>query len=78
MWFVGLFAGALIFTFFLNSAKGSLLVVILWHTAVNIVSVLDVVTLAAYSSMMMMVLGFLLLLKFGWRNLSTDVQYTEY
>ncbi|MFX0045768.1 MAG: CPBP family intramembrane glutamic endopeptidase [Candidatus Hermodarchaeota archaeon] len=77
MWFVGLFFGALLLTFFLNSSDGSLLVVIIWHTGVNIVSRLDVVTLAAYSSMMMMVLGILLLLRFGWRDFSAGEKYVE-
>jgi membrane protease YdiL (CAAX protease family) len=73
--FIGMYVGALIFTFILNSSRGSVLTTILWHTVYNVVSVLGGYMVQASVSMIMMALAIVIVLKYGWRNLSTGEKY---
>lgn len=70
--YLGLLSGAILFTFIFNSTKGSVFMVIVWHVLWNLVAVLDMTTLSAIMSTIIMIVAIVIILKFGAKNLSIN------
>lgn len=71
--YLGLFAGAVWLTFLYNSARGSTLIVVVWHTVWNAVALAAAIlspTLVAITSALIMMTGIAALLVGGPRRLS--------
>lgn len=71
-WGIGLFAGAIVFTWLFNSSGGSILIVAIWHGCFNFMSASDAGNgiLAAVVSTIVMVWAVLVVLIFKPKNLS--------
>ena len=71
-WGIGLFAGAIVFTWLFNSSGGSILIVAVWHGCFNFMSASDAGSgiLAAVVSMIVMVWAVLVIVIFKPKNLS--------
>jgi membrane protease YdiL (CAAX protease family) len=76
-WAIGLFAGAIVFTWLLNSTKGSILVVAVWHGCFNYVTASSAGNgvLAAVVSTIVMVWAVLVVLLYKPGNLSAKVRF---
>lgn len=73
--FVSMFVGAILFTFVFNSTRGSVFVVMLWHIGVNIVSVLDMVNIAAIMSVLIMAIVLYIVVRYGYQKLSVGEKF---
>lgn len=73
-WVIGLFAGAIVFTWLFNSASGSILLVAVWHGCFNFISASDAGNgvLAAVVSTIVMVWAVVVILWFKSKNLSSQ------
>ena len=71
-WTIGLFAGAIVFTWLLNSSNGSILIVAIWHGCFNFISASDAGNgiLAAVVSTIVMIWAVLVIVIFKPENLS--------
>ncbi len=71
-WGIGLFAGAILFTWLFNSSGGSILIVAVWHGCFNFMSASDAGSgiLAAVVSTIVMVWAVLVIVIFKPKNLS--------
>jgi hypothetical protein len=71
-WAIGLFAGAIVFTWLLNSTSGSILVVAVWHGCFNYITASSAGNgmLAAVVSTVVMVWAVVVIFIYKPRNLS--------
>jgi uncharacterized protein len=71
-WLIGLFAGSIVFTWLFNSARGSILIVAIWHGCFNFMSASDAGNgvLAAVVSTVVMLWAVVVILWFKPGNLS--------
>jgi uncharacterized protein len=71
-WLIGLFAGAIVFTWLFNSASGSILIVAIWHGCFNFMSASNAGNgiLAAVVSTVVMIWAVVVILWFKPKNLS--------
>jgi membrane protease YdiL (CAAX protease family) len=71
-WVIGLFAGAIVFTWLLNSTEGSILIVAIWHGCFNYISAPNAGDglLAAVISTIVMVWAVVVIILFKPKNLS--------
>jgi len=76
MWFLGLFSGAIVFTWLYNSTGGSILMVALWHGTYNATVTATEVTIAAIVSTFVMVAAVIILLVARPANLSRSGKHT--
>lgn len=75
--FISLFFGAIIFTSLINSTKGSIFVVMVWHFLWNVVAVIDTIRLTTIMSVMITIAAILIIRKFGKENLSAQEKFVE-
>ena len=71
-WLIGLFAGAIVFTWLLNSSNGSILIVAIWHACFNFMTASNAGNgiLAAVVSTVVMVWAVVVIVWFKPKNLS--------
>jgi len=77
-WGLGLFAGAIVFTWLLNSTEGSILIVAIWHGCFNYISASNAGdgVLAAVISTLVMVGAVVVVLLYKPKNLSHRERFT--
>ena len=76
MWFLGLFSGAIVFTWLYNSTGGSILMVALWHGAYNATVTATEETIAAIVSTFVMLAAVIIVLVARPANLSRLKKHT--
>lgn len=76
-WAIGLFAGAIVFTWLLNNASGSILILAIWHGLFNFMSASDAGNgiLAAVVSTIVMIWAVLVVVIFKSENLSKHEKF---
>ncbi|MFW9848051.1 MAG: CPBP family intramembrane glutamic endopeptidase [Candidatus Thorarchaeota archaeon] len=75
--FIGMYFGTILLTFIFNSSKGSVLTTVVWHTTFNAVSVMGSYSIQAFTSMAIMIVAVLILIKYGRRDLTTGTKVED-
>lgn len=77
-WGIGLFAGAIVFTWLLNSTEGSILLVAIWHGCINYISASNAGdgVLAAVISTIVMIWAVVVIFLYKPKNLSHKARFT--
>lgn len=74
--FISLFFGAIIFTFFTNHFRGNILVGIIWHILWNFVSTINEIYLTPIMSAFIVISAIIVLFRFGSKNMANKPKYT--
>jgi len=77
-WVIGLYAGAIVFTWLFNSTEGSILIVAIWHGCFNYISASNAENglLAAVISTIVMIWAVAVVFLFKPKNLSHKIRFT--